>query len=75
MYKLIVLIIGNIRMVYIDVDKFILRSMNQRYTHISSSLEESKYKYENLESGFNEEIFVDKDSLVVDYPNLFKRIK
>ena len=66
---------SNIRVVYIDVDKFILRSMNQKYTNISSNLEGAKYKYENLESGFNEEIFVDKDSLVVDYPNQFKRIK
>lgn len=65
----------NIRVVYIDVDNFTLKSMKQRYTYISSSLEGCKYKYENLESGFNEEIIVDKDSLVVDYPNLFKRIK
>ncbi len=63
-----------IKVVYIDIYNFNLRPVNQRYTCVESNLNGCKYRYENLNSGFTAEFYVDKDGLVIDYPNLFKRV-
>ncbi|WP_040214624.1 putative glycolipid-binding domain-containing protein [Clostridium polynesiense] len=63
-----------IKVVYIDTYNFSLKPVNQRYTCIESNLNSCKYKYENLNSGFMTEFFVDKDGFVIDYPHLFKRV-
>lgn len=63
-----------IKVVYIDIYNFSLRPVNQRYTCLESNADGYKYRYENLNNGFMEEFFIDKDGFVIDYPNLFKRI-
>lgn len=63
-----------IKVVYIDTYNFNLRPVSQRYTCLESNLNGGKYRYENLGSGFMAEFFVDKDGLVIDYPDLFERV-
>lgn len=63
-----------IKVVYIDIYKFSITAVNQRYTCVESNINAFKYRYENLNSGFMAEFFVDKDGLVIDYPDIFKRV-
>jgi len=63
-----------IKVVYIDIYNFGITPIKQRYTCLKSNVDGYKYRYENLDSGFMEEFFVDKEGFVIDYPDLFKRI-
>jgi len=48
------------------------RQYKQAYTRLSDRL----YLFENLDdSGFRAELPVDEDDIVLDYPNLFRRVK
>lgn len=62
-----------IKVVYIDIYNFSLKPINQRYTCVESNLNESKYRFENLNNGFISEFSVDKNGVVINYPNLFIR--
>ncbi|MFW8594375.1 putative glycolipid-binding domain-containing protein [Cribrihabitans neustonicus] len=46
------------------------RMTRQRYTR----LDETRYRYEGLESGFTAEIEVDAAGMVLDYPGVFRRL-
>lgn len=61
---------SDIKILYIDVLYQRIASTNQRYTKLSST----KYLYENKSSSFQAQIEVDKIGIIVNYPNLFKRI-
>lgn len=63
-----------IKVVYVDIHNFSLTPVNQRYTCLEAKINTCKYKYENLDSGFEAEFFVDKNGLVIDYPNLCERV-
>lgn len=63
-----------IKVVYVDVYNFSLRPVNQRYTCLESKIDGYKYRYENIDSGFMAEFWVDIEGFVIDYPDLFKRI-
>ena len=63
-----------IKVVYIDIHNFSITPVKQRYTCLKSNVDGYKYRYENLDSGFMAEFFVDKEGFVIDYPDLFKRI-
>lgn len=63
-----------IKVVYVDIRSFSLTPANQRYTCLEANTNTCKYKYENLDSGFEAEFFVDKNGLVIDYPDLCERV-
>ena len=63
----------NISVVYFLIPEMIVRRSEQRYT----ALETDFYRFEEngLFTGFSADLRFDKDGLVIDYPNLFRRIK
>ncbi|WP_253582834.1 putative glycolipid-binding domain-containing protein [Deinococcus sp. HSC-46F16] len=56
--------------VWVDVPSLDLRPTRQRYTRTG----EDTYRYENLDSGYSNEITVDGARLVTLYPDAFKRL-
>lgn len=54
---------------YIDVETLDVRPDRQRYTRLDSH----RWRFEQFDTGFTEEIEVDEFGLVVDYPSLFTR--
>lgn len=56
--------------VYIRVPELSVSSVQQIYTRKGDGV----YGYENLDSGFCSDIFVDADQLVSEYPGLYHRI-
>lgn len=63
-----------IKVVYVDIYNYSLTPVKQRYTCLDSNLNGYKYRYENLNNGFTAEFFVDKEGIVIDYPDLFERV-
>ncbi len=61
----------DIAVAYISVPELTVSRMDQRYTCLGHGENGSAYRYENLRSGFTAELKVDRDGLVVDYPNIF----
>lgn len=59
-----------VRAVWVDVPSLDVRPTRQRYTRTG----EGTYRYENLDSGYSNEITVDGEGLVVRYPRAFKRL-
>ncbi|MGR3761860.1 putative glycolipid-binding domain-containing protein [Roseobacteraceae bacterium NS-SX3] len=49
---------------------FLPRPARQRYTCLTRG---SRYRYEGLDSGFQAELEVDANALVLDYPGVFRR--
>lgn len=54
------------------IPELTLSSRGQRYTFVSLGESGNVYRYESLESGFQANLKVDSDSLVTDYPDIFK---
>jgi hypothetical protein len=61
-----------IAVVYFSIPHLTISRLDQRYTFLSQEQGYRVYKYESLVSGFNTEIKVDPDGLVMDYPGIFK---
>jgi uncharacterized protein len=58
------------RTAWISAPGLTVHAQPQAYTRLSGR----RYIFENLSSGFNAELSVDEDGIVVDYPNLFRRV-
>lgn len=59
------------RMAWVAAPSLTVQPMGQAYTRLA----DDRYRYESLDgSGFQAEIEVDDDGLVVDYPGLFRRV-
>jgi uncharacterized protein len=65
---------SELKVVYVAVPEMQSSVEPQRYTFVERNEAESKYKFESLDGDFTAIISVDKDGLVEDYPNLFKRV-
>ncbi len=63
-----------INVIYIDAISFMIKPVTQCYTYLSEKNNVHKYLYENLSSGFTSEIYVDDSGIVIEYPELYKRI-
>ncbi len=61
-----------IAVAYIGLPGLKLSRMDQRYTCLYADENGAIYRYENLGNGFQAELKVDTDGLVVDYPNIFE---
>nr|PZN19679.1 MAG: hypothetical protein DIU80_21220 [Chloroflexota bacterium] len=59
------------RMAWVSAPDLTVRPLPQAYTRLSDRL----YRYESLSgSGFQADLSVDEDGIVLDYPGLFRRI-
>jgi hypothetical protein len=58
-------------MVWISAPDLTVHSQPQAYTRLDDRI----YLFENLDSGFRAELPVDEDCIVLDYPDLFRRVK
>ncbi|HYM51501.1 MAG TPA: putative glycolipid-binding domain-containing protein [Candidatus Limnocylindrales bacterium] len=65
---------AEIAAVYIEVPALTAEPMRQRYTRLAAASGTDVYRYESPGSGFRADLRVDADGLVVDYPNLWRRI-
>src|SRR5207248_2737406 len=63
-----------ISVVYIELPQLQFAPARQRYTCLNTTASGSVYKYEGLETGFTAELQVDSDGLILNYPNLWKRV-
>ena len=64
-------------MVYLQIPQLHLEITEQRYTCLETTPSEGRYLFESLAGGiphFTAELPVDEVGLVVDYPDLFRRI-
>jgi hypothetical protein len=68
---------ATLRMAYINVPQLQVEVVEQRYTCLETTASGVRYYFESLEHGvatFTAELQVDQDGLVLDYPELFKRV-
>ena len=61
---------ADVRVAWIDHDTLQVAPVRQRYTR----LEDRRWRYESLETGYDAELEVDEHGLVLDYPDEFRRI-
>ncbi len=59
---------------YIDIPQLDVKAARQRYTCLQVSPEGGVYRYKGLSTGFTADLPVDRDGLVVDYPELCRRV-
>jgi uncharacterized protein len=59
---------------YIVIPELTFRRNQQRYTCLETHAQGATYRYEGLESGYTNELTIDTDGLVIDYPGLFTRV-
>jgi uncharacterized protein len=68
---------STLSMVYITAPQLQVEVSEQRYTCLETSSTGGRYLFESLESGvpgFVAELPVDQDGLVLNYPELFRRV-
>ena len=65
---------ADITVVYVDVPDLSLRAARQRYTCLEQADRGGRWRYENPVSGFTAELAVDSDGLVLDYPDIWRRV-
>jgi len=70
--------LAELSVAYIDVPTLRVIPVRQRYGCLARDSEEGRYRYESLPyaalpGGFTDDLLVDADGLVVDYPKLFRR--
>jgi hypothetical protein len=58
---------------YIRVPELLVGPERQRYGCLEEQTDGGLYRFEALPSGFNAELPVDAEGLVIDYPGLFRR--
>ena len=63
-----------ISVVYVIVPGLEVSVARQRYTCVTCSREGGRYRFEDAASGFQAEISVDADGLVIDYPPIARRV-
>lgn len=60
------------RMAWVDATQLTVKPQRQAYTRLA----DRRYLFESLDgSGFQAELLVDEDGLVIDYPGLFQRVR
>lgn len=59
---------------YISVPDLDVRAVRQRYTCLDARPDGGTYRYESLTSGFTAELLLDADGLVIDYPDVWRRV-
>jgi len=62
---------ADITVVYIDLPALTAQPAMQRYTRLPGD----RYRFEARGNGFTADLLVDADGLVLDYPDLFRRVE
>jgi uncharacterized protein len=62
---------ATISVVYVNVPGLEIERLSQRYTALEAG---RLYRFEALDTGFQADLPVDADGLVLDYPGLFRRV-
>jgi hypothetical protein len=65
---------ADISVAYVVVPSLEIVASPQRYTCLESGPNGGLYRYEGLDTGYTNELPVDTDGLVVDYPGIWKRV-
>jgi hypothetical protein len=63
-----------LKVVYIKLPELHVFPFEQRYTCLDVSANGGTYRYESLSSGFTADLPVDHDGIVLDYPQIWKRL-
>ena len=66
--------VADITVAYIKVPEMQITSVKQRYTYIESNDDGEHYQYAGYPSGYQAELVVDRNKLVIAYPELFMRV-
>ena len=65
---------ADIMVAYISLPEMDVKPVKQRYTCLQASPESGLYRYDGLSTGFTADLPVDGDGLVLDYPQLVRRV-
>ncbi|HWA41996.1 MAG TPA: putative glycolipid-binding domain-containing protein [Hypericibacter adhaerens] len=63
-----------IRVLYVSVPGLAVKPVTQRYTCREQANGRHKVTYEGYPAGFSADLELDRDGLVIDYPDLFRRV-
>lgn len=63
-----------IQVVYISIPTLDIQPVQQRYTCLSHTASGGIYRYESMETGFQADLLVDAQGIVLDYPGLWKQV-
>ena len=66
--------VAEITVAYINVPTMQVTAVKQRYTRLESNDDGDHYQYAGYPSGYQAELVVDQDRLVIVYPELFMRV-
>ena len=66
--------VAEITVAYINMPTMQVTVVKQRYTYIESNDDGEHYQYAGYPSGYQAELVVDRDKLVIAYPDLFMRV-
>ena len=66
--------VAEITVAYINVPTMQVTAVKQRYTRLESNDDGDHYQYAGYPSGYQAELVVDRDRLVIAYPELFMRV-
>ena len=58
---------------YVRVPELLVGPERQRYGFLEAQADSRLYRFEALPSGFTDELPIDAEGLVIDYPGLFRR--
>lgn len=67
--------LADLAVAYVAVPELTVAPDPQRYRCLERRPDRGRYRYESLDSDFAAEIAVDADSVVLDYPGLFRRVR
>jgi uncharacterized protein len=66
--------VQEISVIYVSVPDLEVRAVPQRYTCLELNSQGGIYRYEGLYRNFMVELLVDRNGLVIEYPQMFRRI-
>jgi hypothetical protein len=65
---------AEIRVLYVEPPTLAIKAVTQRYTCLERAPGRHRVTYEGYPSGFRADLELDADGLVIDYPELFRRV-
>jgi hypothetical protein len=63
-----------ITVAWVVLPELIVEPVRQEYTLLSRDADGARWRFRSPDSDFTADLAVDRDSLVLDYPNLARRI-
>jgi uncharacterized protein len=66
--------VQDLSVVFVAIPEMEVRAVPQRYTCLETNSQGGMYKYEGLLRNFSADLLIDRDGLVIEYPNAFRRV-